>query len=60
VRLGSLERRGFITALPERQHGRAQQTNSIPRVVVLIPWPENDPIASASVSAFAQALNRFG
>jgi Amidohydrolase family len=27
---------------------------------VLLPWPEKDPVAQASVKAFARALNAFG
>ncbi len=40
--------------------GHAQQPERIPRVGVLMPFPENDPVAQASVTAFAQALGRFG
>jgi putative ABC transport system substrate-binding protein len=39
---------------------RAQQPDRIRRVSVLVPWPENDPVAQASVNAFAQALVRVG
>jgi putative ABC transport system substrate-binding protein len=38
----------------------AQQPERIRRVSVLIPWPEDDAIAQASVKAFAQALAGFG
>ena len=40
--------------------GHAQQPERIRRVGVLIAFPENDPFAQASVTAFAQALGRFG
>src|SRR5206468_6823381 len=40
--------------------GRAQQPERIRRVGVLLLWPENDPMARASVTAFAQAIGRFG
>jgi len=40
--------------------GHAQQTPRIPRVGVLIHWPEKDPFAQASVTVFAQAMGRFG
>src|SRR6266849_4360855 len=39
---------------------RAQQSERIRRVGWLIPWPENDPIAQASVKTFAHALEQFG
>jgi len=39
---------------------RAQQPVRIRRVGVLIPWPENDAIAQASVRAFAEALASLG
>jgi putative ABC transport system substrate-binding protein len=38
----------------------AQQPERIRRVGVLLLWPEKDPIAQASMKAFAQALGRFG
>jgi putative tryptophan/tyrosine transport system substrate-binding protein len=38
----------------------AQQRERMRRVGVLIPWPENDAIAQASVSAFAEALASLG
>jgi putative ABC transport system substrate-binding protein len=59
-----VRRREFITVLGGAAAwpvaGHAQQTERVPRVGGLIPWPENDPIARASVRAFAQALGRFG
>jgi len=40
--------------------GHAQQPERVRRVGVLIPWPESDPVAQRSVTAFALALGRFG
>jgi putative ABC transport system substrate-binding protein len=60
----SLGRRKFITVVggaavwPLAGHG--EQPERICRVGVLLLWPENDPMARASVTAFAQALARFG
>jgi putative ABC transport system substrate-binding protein len=49
------------SAVPLQSIGaRAQESERLRRVGVLIPWPENDPIAQASVKAFAQALAGFG
>src|SRR5260370_36807920 len=39
---------------------RAQQTERLRRVGVLIAFAETDPIAQAETVAFAQALGRFG
>src|SRR6266849_647346 len=39
---------------------RAQQPERMRRVGWLIPWPENDPLAQASVTTFAHALKQFG
>ena len=59
-----MRRRGFIAALAAAATwplaGHAQQAERLPRVGVLIHWPEKDPFALASVTAFAQALGRFG
>jgi putative ABC transport system substrate-binding protein len=38
----------------------AQQPERVRHVAVLLGWPENDPFAQASVTAFAQALERLG
>jgi putative ABC transport system substrate-binding protein len=40
--------------------GHAQQPEHTRRIGVLIAFPENDPFAQAIVTAFAQALGRFG
>jgi putative ABC transport system substrate-binding protein len=38
----------------------AEQAEWVRRVGVLIPWPETDPLAHASVAAFEKALAGFG
>ena len=64
MRVRSLGRRGFITVLGAAAlwpfAGHAQQSERVRRVGVLLPWPEKDPVAQASVKAFARALNAFG
>src|SRR5437764_6585917 len=59
-----LRRREFIAALFGAAAwplaGQPQQPERLRRVGVLLLWPENDPMARASVAAFAQALGRFG
>src|SRR5437588_12230985 len=40
--------------------GHAQQPERVRRVGVLNPFPANDPGAQAEVTAFVQALGRFG
>jgi putative ABC transport system substrate-binding protein len=59
-----VKRRRFITMLSGVAAwplaGHAQQPEPAHRVGVLMPWSENDPVAQASVNAFAQALGRLG
>ena len=40
--------------------GHARQPEHMRRIGVLIAFPENDPFTQAIVTAFAQALGRFG
>jgi putative ABC transport system substrate-binding protein len=40
--------------------GYTQQPERMRRVGVLVPFPENDPLSQAIVTAFAQALGRLG
>jgi putative ABC transport system substrate-binding protein len=49
---------GGAAAWPLAAH--AQQSEQLRRVGVLMPLPENDPLAQARVTAFAQALGSFG
>src|ERR1700674_2998782 len=65
MRVRSLGRRELIAILGGAAAlrplaARAQRPERIRRVGVLVPWPENDPVARASVNAFAQALVRVG
>jgi putative tryptophan/tyrosine transport system substrate-binding protein len=59
-----VKRRTFIAALggavawPLTEH--AQQVERLRRLGVLMPFPENDPLAQAMVRTFAQALERLG
>jgi putative ABC transport system substrate-binding protein len=59
-----VRRRGFITALGGAAAwplaGHAQQPERLRRVGVLIGFPQNDPFTRAIVTAFADALGRFG
>ena len=59
-----LRRRAFIAVVGGAAAwplaGQAQQPEGIRRVGVMLLWRENDPLARASVTAFAQALVRFG
>jgi putative ABC transport system substrate-binding protein len=59
-----MKRRAFFAGLAGAAawplSGYAQQSERVPRVGVLMPFPENDPLAEAMVRAFAQALERLG
>ena len=59
-----MRRREFIAVLSGAAAwplaGHAQQPERDRRVGVLMPWSENDPLAQASVTAFAHGLERFG
>jgi putative ABC transport system substrate-binding protein len=60
----SLRRREFVTVFGAAAAwsfaGHAQQGERLRRVGVLISFPENDPFTHGIVSAFADALGRFG
>src|SRR5215472_16903874 len=60
----SLKRRELVTLLAGAAAwplvGHAQQAERVPRVGVLMGFPEDHPLTHAFVTAFAQALGRFG
>ncbi len=64
MRVPSLGRRAFIAALGGAAAwplaGYAQQPERVRRVGVLISLPESSPLARAYVTAFVEALRRFG
>jgi putative ABC transport system substrate-binding protein len=59
-----MRRRGFIGALVGTMAwpltGHAAEAERVRRVAALLLWPKDDPMARASVTAFVQALGRFG
>ena len=59
-----MRRREFITVLTAATAcslvGYAQQPDRMRRVGVLITFPESDPLSQRIVTAFAEALGRFG
>jgi putative tryptophan/tyrosine transport system substrate-binding protein len=58
-----MNRREFIAGLGAAawpRVGRAQQGDRVPRIGMLMPGNENDPLAKARISAFAQALADLG
>jgi putative tryptophan/tyrosine transport system substrate-binding protein len=59
-----VRRGGFIAVLGGAAlwplAGQAQRAEWSPRVGVLLPLPESDPMAQAFLTAFAQALGRYG
>jgi putative tryptophan/tyrosine transport system substrate-binding protein len=64
VLVRSLGRREFVAVLGAAAirplAGYAQQDERMRRVGVLMPWPETEPLAQASVAAFKQELGRLG
>ena len=63
MRIRSLRRREFIAVLGATATwslvGRAQQREQIRRVGVLVPFPKDDSLTRAIVTAFDQALGRL-
>ena len=59
-----MRRRAFIVVLAGAAAwplaGHAQQPEQIRVIGALMPWPEKDPVAQASMAALTQALGRLG
>jgi putative ABC transport system substrate-binding protein len=59
-----MRRREFIAGLGGAAAwpvvARAQQVDRVPRIGVLMPWDENDPLMKARIPAFIQALAELG
>jgi putative ABC transport system substrate-binding protein len=64
MQVRTIGRREFITVLGVTSAwplaGHAQQAERVRRVGVLMSPPESSPVAQASVTAFVEALRRFG
>jgi putative ABC transport system substrate-binding protein len=65
MRIDHLRRREFIAFLGGAAAAwplaaRAQQSDKVRRIGVLLPWPENDLEAKARVAAFREGLHKLG